>query len=437
MFERLSLTLAMVTSVAAAQTATPVTFVNIRAEYPSDSGSLRDHASYLAMLQRRYLDAGLRVLVCLPVAAATRQAMQAPVYALSAREKIERPRLVLQGLGELGSWDAPDPDAFADLIEASMQPQDPSRLDAMAKLHRYVRTFIEDGPAIPEGTARYVELFPHSGFAHACCHIDRLWNRADLAGAHACAEASLGTLGGDSWPLVRFCDLVLRADANDRPLAAKIAAALQLVLAAEPEAALARLCWLRAQLRADASKVSVADAERIWPIVEPDVESATFFAEVLAGAPDAARFRELVERALAAVTAMGAHARWLHAVSYKAAVRCAHDEAEAERCITGFLGDKQRAYELNTEAWRLLVEFETMGRFDDLALALMERVQRELGDEMGDAMLDTLALALFGNARFDEAIASEAKAIEIGDGDPRYEVRRLRFQRTRDAVQPR
>lgn len=439
MFFRSWLGVAVATAALGAQEASDakVTYLRVEAEYPTDRGALRDHAGYLATLQRRHGSSSLRITVTLPEDAATRFGATTPLYSLSARAGIAAAKYVLYGLPELSTWDAVEPDVVEDLVVASLRPDADEHLARMGKAWRYVVANLQDGPGMRHGTARLVELFPHSGFAHAARYMDLAWYCADASAARAAAEASLGALAGDSWPLVRFCDLVLRADANDPELAAKIDKALEPVIAAEPDAPLARLCSLRARFRARSTTVTPATIEALLPLVDGDGESTRELAEIVAHAPEPSLFRDVAERLLGAARTLPVDSRLLTATQYLVAARCAKDDAGAAQAFEHFVGvgeDNHRAYSLNTRAWNLLVEVGTMGRFDPLALALMQKAREEIGDKMSDALLDTMALALFGNGRFDEAIELQTQAISNTDGDPRYECRLLRYQRARDAA---
>lgn len=411
--------------------------VHVEVEYPTDRGALRDHAAHLTTLQRRHYDAGLRITVTMPAAAATRFGAPVPPFLLTAREGIARNKLVVLGLPALSEWEAREPDVVEDLVAASLRPDATEHLARMGAAWRYVASKLSDGPGMRHGTARLVELFPHCGYAHAARYIDLVWYRADAAAARAAAETSLGALAGDSWPLVRFCDLVLRADANDRELAAKVCKALEPVIAAEPDAPLARLCSLRARLRADPAAVTPATIDALLPLVDGDGEATRTLAEIVTHAPDPAPFRNVAERLLGALQELPVDPRLLTATQYLVAARCNQDESAAAQVLERFIGDgkdDRRSYSLNTLAWNLLVGLDTIGRFDALALALMQKAHDQLGDKMSDALLDTMALAMFGNGRFDEAIELQQKAIANTDGDPRYECRLLRYQRTRDAA---
>lgn len=86
------------------------------------------------------------------------------------------------------------------------------------------------------------------------------------------------------------------------------------------------------------------------------------------------------------------------------------------------VGDDPRRQ--NSVAWSLMTDDETTGRFDEVALALAERIERS-GDELEPRLLDTVALARFLNGQVERAVALQKQAIEHGGRGDDYR-RRLR-----------
>jgi tetratricopeptide (TPR) repeat protein len=410
--------------------------VTLQADYPDDGEIFREQATYLKQLRERFHDQGVKFVVCMPPEAARRLEATAPPFSvLHADTDVDRHRVWLSRVDADDQWTEIAIDGAADLLSASLRtPPDHARVTAIGKLLAYVGAYIDDGPAMPEASARLVEWAPHCGFAHAARFIDDLWYRADLPGAHADAERALAQLADDSWPLVRFCDLALRADPYDRALAGKICTALEPMLASESSDLLPALCHLRAALRAAPDSVTVTTAGLVFARAQGNARAMLILAEILLGTEQAERFRDVAERALTAASATGGDPRWLLAARYKLANRF-HDDAARARWLKAFIGKDTSTYRLNTEAWKLLVKFDTMGRFDELALALTLRAE-EATKGQDTALQDTFALALFANGRFDEAIAAATKACQA-DGDPRYAGRLARFENTQRTLQRR
>src|SRR5262249_53239840 len=88
------------------------------------------------------------------------------------------------------------------------------------------------------------------------------------------------------------------------------------------------------------------------------------------------------------------------------------------------------ANSLNNDAWYLIVRPETMGRFDTLALAQCEEMQRQEGEGMTYGNKDTVALAMFVNGKVDAAIELQTVATAASQNDPRYVGRLTRYQNT-------
>lgn len=82
---------------------------------------------------------------------------------------------------------------------------------------------------------------------------------------------------------------------------------------------------------------------------------------------------------------------------------------------------------LNRTAWKLMTDNETSGEYDDVALALAERMEKN--GSLDHRQLDTVALAKFLNGKTEEAIALQKRAIKAGGRDSDY-CRRLRTYET-------
>lgn len=74
------------------------------------------------------------------------------------------------------------------------------------------------------------------------------------------------------------------------------------------------------------------------------------------------------------------------------------------------IGDDPRR--LNSAAWSLMTDDETSGKFDEVALAIAERIEQS-GD-LEPRLLDTVALAHFLNGQVDRAVVMQQQAIERG-----------------------
>jgi hypothetical protein len=82
--------------------------------------------------------------------------------------------------------------------------------------------------------------------------------------------------------------------------------------------------------------------------------------------------------------------------------------------------------QLNSTAWHLMTDEETVGQYDEVALALAERMQQGAQpDALDPGYLDTIALARFLNGQVDRAIALQQQAIARGGNGDDFR-RRLR-----------
>lgn len=420
----------------AAQEPPPYAVIGLEARYAAAGGPLQDHAAYLATLHRRHGGAIPDFRVVLPPAAAVAHRDERhPPYLVVGDRDADGPELTLTFGGGLAPMAADDPDGFADWIAASQRADARARLDGMEKLLGYVETYVRDGPALPNATRLLVEYFPHAGSAHGYRYMDTLWNRADVQQAHDDALAALAALRDHEWPLVVFCDLALRADPHDPVLADAVAHALQPLSARSPEAPRLRLAELRAVLRARPAEVTVDRVAEIEQLVIREPALLLELAEILSRAPEPSRFDYTMWNALRVANTARFDEQIVTATRFEFARAIADDEL-ADETLAEYAGDAS-AYDLNSKAWELLVDPDRMGRFDRLALALMQRAEHAARRGMSDGENDTMALALYCNGRFDDAIAYAAKAIEHGDGDPRYVVRRQRYERMRDVVRAR
>lgn len=96
-----------------------------------------------------------------------------------------------------------------------------------------------------------------------------------------------------------------------------------------------------------------------------------------------------------------------------------------ERAVAEYGNDVNR---LNGVAWELMTDKQTVGKFDDVALALARRMEQHAaqhGGQLRHQHLDTVALAHFLNGDVEAAIARQQEAIARGGDSDDYR-RRLR-----------
>jgi len=118
-------------------------------------------------------------------------------------------------------------------------------------------------------------------------------------------------------------------------------------------------------------------------------------------------------------------------------VRCGAGNDEIGKLLAEYRGSGMLQDSLNNDAWYMMVRPETMGRFDTLALAQCEEMQRQEGDSISYGSKDTVALALFVNGKIEPAIELETVAMAASQNDPRYVGRLTRYQNALAALRER
>jgi hypothetical protein len=146
--------------------------------------------------------------------------------------------------------------------------------------------------------------------------------------------------------------------------------------------------------------------------------------------------RDLAERALAAAKGK-VDPRWYQGARHKVLARSGAPAADIEAMLTEYRASEEFSnFGLNNDAWYLMTQAATMGRFDTLALAHCEEMQRQYGAGISYGNKDTVALAMFLNGRLDTALELQTEATTQSGGDPEYVGRKARFQNTLAAAKP-
>ncbi|MFP6685745.1 MAG: hypothetical protein VB934_13575 [Polyangiaceae bacterium] len=400
----------------------------LEATYAKGGCELNDQSAQLRALQRRYGSAGLRVRVLLPEhAIAAHRATEPPYEIATAKYTWAEARLELLIDGAV-EWSSETVDGVEDVVRllAAHDP-DRTRFYQLRGLRNQVTFFVCDGPAVPETASRLVEVAPTWGLAHAWRYRDDLWNRADRVAARRHAKEALRALAGHPHSLTVFCDYALRTDRYETETARAIAVAMKKLVDADERAILPWLTWVRAQLRVDAASVTPERLAAKLPVLVKSPRQLEL-AEILASAPDPKRFRDLSDHLLGVAWKYGVELDRFRLTTCLVARACRDSVPASNSQLDQWLTQFGKGEDLNSLAWALLTKDETLGRFDLAARLLVERLRKESGGKLGDAPLDTLALALYGTGEPAEALRLETQCIANGDGDPRYDVRRRRYE---------
>ncbi|MEO6595863.1 MAG: hypothetical protein ABIP94_14015 [Planctomycetota bacterium] len=122
--------------------------------------------------------------------------------------------------------------------------------------------------------------------------------------------------------------------------------------------------------------------------------------------------------------ALMSHYQWLRSNGHE------QRASAAVAKVVDQLGDNPQR--LNSAARELMTDKETAGQFDEVALAISERMQKT-EEPLGHNQLDTVAFAHFLNGKFESAIALQQQAIERGGNSDDYR-RRLRTYQSAQAA---
>lgn len=423
--------------------------------YPHDRGAFLDHVPYLTELQRRFAEGGVAVAVVMPAAAAKHVAARTPSFTVASlagaapqegqvangqgvewtgelNPDVSVPLAVPGAMAMLCKGDGEAPlmnwyglDGPVDLMQACVdgkfedlvvQPMEDTVQGLLANV-------IDSGQLAGE-VEKCVAAWPRSGRVRAMAVLFHWWSRGDLEAAHKAFEEGVKALAGEGVPLIHFADLVLRGDRQDPRPAKTLAVLLGPLAAAAPDGVFTQLVYLRALLRAGQDRIAGRMAAMLPKHLEGRPSDQLVFAETLMEANTPAVFRDLAEKAIEA--AQGIDARWLCAVRHKVLVRCGDLEA-AEKLMVEHRARGNQA-NLNNDAWYMMVRPESLGRFDTMALAQCEELQRQQGPGLSNGNKDTVALALFLNGKVEQAVELQTIATAGSGQNPSYVGRLTRFQ---------
>ena len=409
--------------------------------YPGDGGACRDHRQYLADLQRRFGERGVRIAVITPPGQGKALAAGKPAFAVGEAADWAGP----PGSGLFTEGATPlvpilDPDDAVDLLQAAVDDTlaAPAANEALTTVPALLYQ-VGDGGDFKVAAAHCLELLPHSGRARALAVLVEWWCTGDVVAARQAAVAGMRALADEAVPLCEFADLVLRGDKNDPSLAKELAVLLAPAAAAAPDGVFTQLVYLRALLLAGQDKLAGRVAATTAKLVagSPARRDQILLAETLMEASQPAVFRDLAERALATARERSGDddeantdARWLCAARHKVLARCGAKAEEIEQLLADYRKSRSFENSLNNDAWYLIVRPDTMGRFDTLALAQCEEMQRQEGDSLSNGSKDTVALALFVNGMVERALELQKVATAASQNDPEYVGRLTRYQNT-------
>lgn len=402
-------------------------------------------ADYLADLQRRFADKGLRI-----VAAIGDPELKVPDTLANCSVVVDIDARVA------AAWDAAGPGMHVVAIDGKGRvvfQGDPGHglVDAitesiagtwdLAKARERVAT---REVLVQGGVDNFVSAKPDLIVANAgadgsllgAAYLVAGFGGGDSAAAKELRREALARLGGEWRPLAVFADLALRCDDRAVDAASEIAAALQPAAAGAPNDPFVQLAYLRALVVADRGREVGRQAARAWKVAKNSAVHALAFGEILTHAPVPAVHKDLIGQAARRVEELGGDQRLLTALRYTTALRCDEDCEAAKALLATYLTDVQVRTQINNDCWYLMTEVPTLGRFPWFTAGLAERML-EQRDGMDYFEFDTVALAMFTVGRVKEAVELQETAIQKGgQGNPEY-TNRLERYRARVAPAPR
>ena len=405
---------------------------------PGDQNLLRDQSSYLSLLQRRFGDRGLRVMVLLRGAAAdATPAVPGADYSLGCLGAEQgrapdtwgdySPARLLDGHGR-EVWSGLLAQGVAPAIELALQGKaDVDRAAAAARLRSDLLIRIGDGGVFRPQIDQLLRLAPGDAHALALSYLDQLAT-GEPAAARRTVRQAIAELQGEPLPLFAFADLALRAERDPVSLRLLLTA-IEAGIGPCDDSPLLQLIRLRALLRAGRAREAGRLVSQLPKWIGDRPMELVAFAETLADGSDPQPWRATAERALQRAEQLGADPRWLFAARYKVAALCAEDPQLAAGIASAYRLRKVNMAAPNDDSWQLMTRLDTMGRFDPMALWLADEQERQDGQQVLFQHLDTKALALFRNGRYDDAITVQEQAAKLAGNRATYTGRLERYRR--------
>lgn len=191
-----------------------------------------------------------------------------------------------------------------------------------------------------------------------------------------------------------------------------------------------------AAVDAEAAKARLQATQRQ---VQRDLAAAQ--QEVAKARVEVARLQQQLARALDALDAAQEPVRERNCAPSRSRQLMTHyrwlrDEGHAQRAdatlakVVEQVGDDRGR--LHRTAHSLLTEAETGGKFDDVALALAEKLEQSGSKEPHH--LDTMACAQFLNGHIERAIELQQRAIAAGGRDEEFRLRLRTYEAARSAI---
>jgi hypothetical protein len=385
--------------------------------YPNHTDDYLDQLDYLEELRTKWSSKGVSIGVVLPTTHARLVAASKPnLLVVGPRADDEQANsFVVERLnGSVMLCNAADDEvlcamATIDGIDAILdaatggKPLQPL-LQAKSQLQALIEELAEGGNYRLD-IRKVVRVLPNCGRAQAARVLNYWWGRGDLEQAQQAVLDGIEALNGQSLPMSVFADLVLRGDHYSPAIAELLAKEMAPIAAANQHGTFAQLVYLRALLKSSpGNRETSRQIGRITATLPKRLQgrdlAQVIFAETLMDADTPLIYRDAAERALAAATGNKALERWLQCARHKVLQRCG-EHAAASELLKEY---REQPTELNDNAWYLMVQLPTMGRFDTFAFALAHEMETVEGNQISANSKDTLALAYFCSGNVKRAL---------------------------------
>lgn len=414
--------------------------------YDKSSAAYRDHASYLAELQSRHQAKGVVVGVVMPLDEAKAVAKAKPTYLVLAphpgneeaiakvRERVGGGLLLCDDTASIvftmATLDGIE-DALGRLLAGGQQREIQNRLRS---LHQLVQS-VADGGSFAPMVDDCLKALPKSGRAHAVKALMHWWCEGDVAAAERAVANGLEALAGESLPLLVFADLVLRGDRSNPELAQRLAAAVAPLAKKSKHDVFSQLVYLRALLQGGDRRMAGRIAATLPKRLKGRPMDQLYFAETLMEGSMAMAYRDMAERMLDEASSESSLKRWIYCARHKVLSRCGDAEGAA-KLMDKYRLDPVGQTDLNNDAWYLMVQPATMGRFDTLAYAQASKMGQGDGAGISTNNRDTYALSCFRFGLYGRAAEQQKQACK-GGGTTAFAARLKRYETTLAAAKHR
>jgi hypothetical protein len=290
---------------------------------------------------------------------------------------------------------------------------DAATLTEVAGMRQYLLGDLADVPlaAVLASTETALRANSEDGVGRGLAAAALIEKGGDRKAIKTCLAEGCAALGSAPAALREFADLALRSYPSSRDVAQTLAVALSQVAPVAPRDLRLQLVLLRALVRAGRDKEVPRLAGQVLKASADDATALLTLAETLADAADARPYAALALQALQAARGLSAEPTLQAMVEHKVKLLCAADTAGADALVDALVRELASHTSINNEAWYLMTRVETRGRFDQLAGALMARLQ--VRGDLQDFECDTSALAAFRLGRSEQAVQWAERAVAL------------------------